>query len=133
MTDLSIPAYNLPVYPAETFRVQNGANLGDPLSYCEELVLDDIYALESGAQPRQLGFAISEDAHFAVAHGSAIGEPGAPLHLDCTLTLMSPDGLTTDALVLVETDRQGGIAQIYLLPLVRPFVGNHIRPRRVGE
>ncbi|MEM6372709.1 MAG: Hint domain-containing protein [Pseudomonadota bacterium] len=119
MTPLSDtgPTQNLPVFSAEDFRVSEGVSLGEALSCLEDLMLDDAYMLASGAAPQRLTLQTNDEAALTVAPGSAIGRIGADVHLDCTLTLMSPDGQTTDAIVLVETDVGGDIAQIYMLPL----------------
>ena len=105
------------VYRAEDFVVTDGAHLGDGMSILEELVPDDIYGLRHGAKRQRLALKTLGDGHFAVAEGSEIGMPGAALHLDCAVKLMSPDGLTSDALVLVEVDPAQTIAAIYMLPL----------------
>lgn len=110
------PAHSVPVYPAEVFTATDGANMGDALSFADELELDDTYALSPQARPVQLAIQVLEDG-FEIAAESATGVPGAALHLDCALTLMSPDGQTTDSIVVVETDATGNVAQIYLLPL----------------
>ncbi|MGR3758812.1 Hint domain-containing protein [Roseobacteraceae bacterium NS-SX3] len=107
---------SVPAYPAAAFRVESGANLGDPLGVLEDLVLDDAYRLAPGARPRRLAIAARHDGSFCTGAGSELGTPGAPLHLDCALTLMPQAGLSTEALVLVETDAAGMIADIFLLP-----------------
>ncbi|MEO9573897.1 MAG: Hint domain-containing protein [Tateyamaria sp.] len=113
------PTQNLPVFRAEDFCVRQGANLSDPLSHADDLMLDDVYALHGGANPQRLTLHATAAAHLHVAADSELGQTGAQVHLDCALTLMSPDGQITDAIVLVETDADGDIAQIYLLPLAR--------------
>lgn len=110
------PAHSVPVYPAESFTATDGANMGDALSFAEELELDDTYALKPLARPVQLAIQVLNNG-FEIAADSPTGAPGAALHLDCALTLMSPDGQTTDSIVVVETDSTGNVAQIYLLPL----------------
>ena len=97
------PAHSVPVYPAESFTATNGANMGDALSFAEELELDDTYALSPQARPVQLAIQVLDDG-FEIATESPTGAPGAALHLDCALTLMSPDGQTTDSIVVVEED-----------------------------
>ena len=114
---MTTPVHNIPVYLAEDFPVSWGANLGDPLSHADELELDDIYTLAGDAARHRLAIAAQGDGSFEVAAGSEVGREAAPLHLDCTISLMSPDGQTTDALVLVELDPEGHVAQTYLLPL----------------
>ncbi|MEM8577705.1 MAG: Hint domain-containing protein, partial [Pseudomonadota bacterium] len=110
------PAHMLPVYPGAAFTVTHGANLGDAVSFATELELDDIYALAPGAAPLRLGLQPGPEG-FTVAPSSDAGTPGAALHLDCALTLMSPDGRATGAIVLVEVDASGHVADIFLLPL----------------
>lgn len=111
------PAQSIPVYRAASFAVSHGANLGDPLANADELMLDDVYMLTPGAHPERLSLHATEEAHLTVAHDSPCGTAGAAIHLDCALTLMSPDGQISDAIVLVEVDDYGHIAEVYLLPL----------------
>ena len=111
------PVQSVLTYPAEAFRVALGANLGDPVSFLDELELDDIYELAPDAQRQRLTLNAAVDGAFTIAGSSEAGTPGARLHLDCALLLMSPDGETTDALVLVEVDTAGHVAQVHLLPL----------------
>lgn len=113
----SSPAQSLPVYRADTFVVTQGANLGDPLSHAAELMLDDVYHLTLSAVLERLTLHATDETHLTIAEDSALGAAGAAIHLDCALTLMSPDGQITDALVLVEVDAEGDIDEIYLLPL----------------
>ncbi|MEO9515342.1 MAG: Hint domain-containing protein [Paracoccaceae bacterium] len=118
-----IPAHSLPVFCADQFRVMEGANLGDPISYAEDLMLDDVYCLRRDSVAQQLCMAVNQDGCYSVTEDSKLGHPGATLHLDCVLTLMSRDGQTTDALVLVETDSEGSIEEIFFLPLAALATG----------
>lgn len=111
------PSQRLIVYRAQHLRVVNGANLGDGLSYADELMLDDVYRLSPVAAPVQLSLIAGPRPPFKVSADTQTGEPGSDLHLDCCITLMSAGGQTTEALVIVEVDAQGGIVQIYLQPL----------------
>lgn len=111
------PVQSIPVYCADAFRVSDGANLGDALSFMDEVELNDIYELDSSAVQDRLGFHAGEDGQFTVAGDSALGQAEAPLFLDCALNFMTPDGHTIDILVLVETAAGGHVAEIYLLPL----------------
>ncbi|SIS70765.1 Hint domain-containing protein [Roseivivax lentus] len=107
----------LGVYRAEHFRVVNGANLGDPVSFADELMLDDLYRLSPVAAEVQLRVLARADAPFSIVAGSELGRAGADLHLDCAITLMSGDGQTHEAIILVETDAEGLAQELYLLPL----------------
>ena len=118
MTERSQNAtFSLPVYLSDALTVVNGANLGDALSFAEELVPSDVYALSPDAQIKRLSVQPDGDETLVVARDTAAGHPGATLHLDACLTLMSPDGQTTEVLVLVEVDDEGGVVEIYALPL----------------
>ena len=92
MTDVSnqVPAYSLPVYRAADFGVIEGANLGDALSFAADLVLDDIYGLRPGAETLELAIQAATGKAYRIATSSPSGRPGAVIHLDCTLTLMTP-------------------------------------------
>jgi hypothetical protein len=116
MSSGSLSSQSVPVYVADQIRATDGANMGDLLSFSSELILDDVYALDFGAEPARLSLVVRDDATFGVAHDTGIGVPGAVVHLDCALTFMSPDGSTSDALLMVEVDVTGDVAQIYLLP-----------------
>ncbi|MFV2033821.1 MAG: Hint domain-containing protein [Halocynthiibacter sp.] len=129
------PLQSLPVYRARSFRVSDGANLGDALGDASELTLDDIYTLTADARRERLAIATSTDAgshkdnkaslqatvrksDFAIAPGSELGAAGAPVFLDSVATFMSPEGLTVDTVILVEVDpADGAVAAVYLLPL----------------
>lgn len=112
------PVQNIPVYLAADFHVCEGANLNDPLSFATELVLDDVYELSGAASTRRLSLLASDAAHFTVAKGGAVGTPGAALHLDSCLTMMSSHGQTVEMLVLVEVDEMQMVREVFILPLV---------------
>lgn len=113
------PPLQLPVFAARCFTVVEGTNLGDPLGFADELIPDDVYELGEDAQAGRLAVETAESAAFAVAAGSGLGRPGAPLHLDSCLTLMGADGVPAEALVLVELDVEGFVAAVYVHPLAR--------------
>ena len=116
-TDTLAPAQSLPVYRSADFIVVDGANLDDPLSFAAEILLDDVYELRSSVEPTRLGLHAVSATKFTVAEDTQVGIAGSALHLDSALTFMSPDGQTTDAIVLVEVDAAGDINDIYLLPI----------------
>jgi len=109
-------SHSVPVYVAGVVRATDGANMGDLISFADDLILDDVYELEHGAQPARLALSTRDTAGFAIGPDTGIGTPGAVVHLDCALTFMSPDGSTSEALLLVEVDAQGNVAAIYLSP-----------------
>ena len=112
------PVQTVPVFQTTDFCVTDGANLGDALSYADELVLDDTYTLNENAAQSFLAISQSGDTAFTIAAGSGVGTIGNTLHLDCAITLMAPDGITFEAVVLVEVDQAlGDIENIYLLAL----------------
>ncbi|MFU1684172.1 Hint domain-containing protein [Phaeobacter piscinae] len=130
-----IAAQTLPVFAAADFRVEMGANLGDSLGVYDDLHLDDVYQLARNAPLRQIRLTARMDGRLTLDHATAIGTPGARLHLDCLLTLMPDIGANVEVLVMVEVDDGGLIAAIYLLPLapLRPQTGyTLVRKTREG-
>ena len=126
----SLSSQSVPVYVADQIRATDGANMGDLLSFSSELILDDVYELDFGAAPARLSLIARDDASFSIGLDTKIGTPGAVIHLDSALTFMSPNGSTSDALLLVEVDAQGDVDQIYLLPF--SALGSHVEYRLVG-
>lgn len=116
MSNLYTPAQILPVIDGREFAVVNGANLGDGLSFAEDLVLDDVYRLAPRAQRQHLSLH-SDGDQFRISARSCLGEPEATVFLDCALTLMTTQGDTVDVLVLVELEDTGLVAASYLVPL----------------
>lgn len=116
MSTGSLSSQSVPVYPAAQIHATDGANTGDALSFASELILDDVYELDHGADPARLSLIPRDDGTFAIGQDTRIGTPEAVVHLDCALTFMSRDGGIYDALLMVEVDAEGSVAQIYLLP-----------------
>ncbi|WP_137699968.1 Hint domain-containing protein [Marimonas lutisalis] len=113
----SRPAHSLPVYSSAMLPAVNGANMGDGLSFADELVLEDSYALAYGAELGRLSLHAGDDGRFVIADDTALGAPGATVVLDSCLTLMTRDSQVSELLVLVEVDAEGNAAEIYGLPL----------------
>lgn len=109
--------FSLPAYRSTALKVSHGANLGDPLSFADELVLDDTYLVSVAARSARLAVVPGRSGAFRIAGNTDMGTPGGALHLDCCLTFMSPDGRTTEILVLVEVDPKGHVVEVYALPL----------------
>ena len=117
MPDQTASRQTLPVHIADAFRVVDGVAEGDAVSFADELVMDDIYALSGGATRARLTVLVDDAAGtLSVAKDSGVGQAGNAVHLDCCLTLMAPDGTTLEALILVEVE-DGSAAGVYLLPL----------------
>ena len=135
-------SHTIPVFPSEAFRVRDGVAEGEPISFLDELVMDDVYQLSQGARRLSLAYCPDTGAQcLRVAAGSEIGTPGNALYLDCCLTLMGTDGTTLEALVMVEVEGDEA-ANVLLLPLaqLRPesdyrLVGadRESAPARFGE
>ncbi len=84
----ALPSQRLPVYLADMLRVINGANLGDGLSYSEEMVPDDTYVLTGEAEAQSLLLEADETGQFLIAADATLGTPGARVFLDCVATFM---------------------------------------------
>lgn len=117
MSNTASPVQSIAAYRAQAFRVSHGANLGDGMAGMDELVLDDVYQLKPDAQRERLALSTLGDGTFRIAQDTDCGQPGHLIHLDCALSLMSPDGRISDALVLVEVDDLWLICDVYVLPL----------------
>ena len=111
------PAQSIPVYRAVDMSVVNGANLGDTISFADELDLDDTYELRKGARTALISLLVDVSGGFVIAPESHLGQPGAIVHLDSCLTLMSANGQTNEMLVLVEVDATGDVEAVYAMPL----------------
>lgn len=124
-SDFAQSDHILSVFTGMDFRVVSGANMGDVLSFAAELDLDDVYELQPQARPFRLSVCLAGDAPFTVARDSEVGHPGAQIHLDSCLTLMSGTGRTTEMIVLVEVDEAGNMVEVFVMPLaqMRPKTG----------
>ncbi len=107
----------LPVHVAADITVVSGANLGDAISFADELDLDDVYELHPAAAVQRLTVMPGKGGALVIAPGSALGRAGHAVHLDATLTMMTATGTTTELLVMVEVDSAGDVEAIYALPL----------------
>ncbi|MEP4197340.1 MAG: Hint domain-containing protein [Aliishimia sp.] len=116
MSDAKTPAQSVPVYSGELLCVSDGANMGDPVNFAEDMILDDIYRLIQSPVSQRLSLC-SNGVHFTVSQGTQTGTPGATVCVDSVLTFMSPDGETTDVLILVELDATGHVEHSHVLPL----------------
>lgn len=132
---MSANTLTVEVFQAASFVAVAGVALGEPLSFADELVLDDIYQLAEGAVVASLAVETIDDT---LRRATA---PHNIIHLDCCLTLMAPDGGTYEALVLVEVETDH-VAAIYLLPLAELTpatsytlvgVARHTATRRFAE
>ena len=104
---------SIPVYAAESLRVRFGANLGDGLSFADDVELNDIYELTKLAPRTRLAFASGPKGQFLIADDTQCGTPGAQLFLDSAMMFMAPNGTTVEVLVLVETGDGGHVEEIF--------------------
>jgi len=113
------PVQSISVFRSSALSVVDGANLNDLISFADDLILDDIYELAPAASLHRLSIHIGEDERgFTIASDTTTGQVGGALHLDSCITLMSPDGKTSEVILLVEVDPSGHAVEIYALPLV---------------
>ncbi|MEC7962240.1 MAG: hypothetical protein VX201_03100, partial [Pseudomonadota bacterium] len=68
--------FTLPAYASSALRVSHGANLGDALSFAEELVLDDTYFLKGGARSARLAVVPGRAGAGTNAPAPPLGPPG---------------------------------------------------------
>lgn len=111
------PVINLTVHRAEELRATEGARLGDPLGFADELAPDDVYEMAPGARVSRLALEMGAGDTLLVAPDSPIGTPGATVFLDSCLTFMAAGGQVLEVIVLVEADRAGAAAAVYVHPL----------------
>ncbi|WP_299826955.1 Hint domain-containing protein [uncultured Roseobacter sp.] len=105
------------VLRAADFLVISGANEGDGLSFADDLIMDDIYGLRSGAELARLALLRAHTHEMVIGTDTELGTPGAEVHLDCALTLMSQDAPVTEVLILVQVGADGHAEDVFALPL----------------
>ncbi len=110
------PAASVPVFRAADLYVEHGVNMGDELSFADELVLDDIYWCRSG-EPVRIAIETGDNGAISVGDDTEAGTPGATIHLDSCLTFMDDNGEIAEVLVLVEVDGVGHLSEVFALPL----------------
>lgn len=106
----------LAVIDGADFCVSQGANQGDSLSGATDLVLDDHYTLIKDAPAGVLAVHPGPGNRFEVAAGATMSRAGALLTLEARLCLMSPMGMMMDALLFVDRNAAGDMADVYLHP-----------------
>ena len=115
--DSAITTQTVAVFEADSVRGIEGVAEGDAFSFADELVMDDVYKISGDAKRHRLALALRDgEDGFAVAAETGIGAIGNTVYLDSCVTLMGPDGVTYEALVMVEVEEQS-VAAIYVLPL----------------
>lgn len=111
------PAASIPVFLARFLSCVHGANEGDELSFADELSHGDTYWFSDIAEQTRIAVESSESGDITIGEDTGAGTPGASVHIDSCLTFMSPNGDTTEILVMVEVDLIGDVAAVYALPL----------------
>ncbi|QEE35978.1 Hint domain-containing protein [Octadecabacter sp. SW4] len=118
---------SLQVYPAAQFRVTDGVAEGDPITFADDLVMDDLYQLVDGARRAPLIVTMTDaPTHFILHPDTPHGAVGNDFYLDCCVTLMAPDSTTIEALIFVEVE-DGEVAESYFLPLATLAPGTDYR------
>ncbi|WP_299670944.1 Hint domain-containing protein [uncultured Roseobacter sp.] len=97
--------------------VTSGANEGDTLSFADDLNMDDIYQLRGTARAGRLALLCDARGALQLAPDTDLGRPGAEVHIDCLLTLMAPHTSVTEVLVLVQTDTEAHVEDVFAVPL----------------
>ncbi|MCF6445320.1 Hint domain-containing protein [Nereida sp. MMG025] len=109
------------VHRATDLRVSHGVNLGDPISFADELIMEDVFSLSPMAAPTVLALNVVTDdgvSKYTIAEDSTLGTHGAQVVLDSTLTFMCADGTTIEAVIMVELI-DGGVEDVFVLPMSR--------------
>jgi hypothetical protein len=101
---------NIDVYRAEDFTVADGVRIGEPLSFADDLLMDDQFQMDAGAVTFSL--TLLDDGQTL----RPVDRPNNLVHIDCCLTLITSDGGTHEAVILVEVTGDS-IAAVHVLPL----------------
>ncbi|MFK7879188.1 Hint domain-containing protein [Roseobacter sp.] len=109
--------HSIPVLPATDLIATSGVNEKECLSFAAELIMDDVYQLQTDARQGRLALMQNAAEGFVVAPETEFGTSGAQVHLDCVITLMSENAPLSEVVLLVEVDCRGDVAQIFALPL----------------
>ena len=113
----SNPTLTFPAYPSADLTVVSGANIGDAMSFADDLNPGDIYQMHPNARPHFLSLSEDESGSFDISYDTNLGHIGATVHLDSCLTLMTENGTTAEVLILVEVNTLGDVEDIFTLPL----------------
>jgi hypothetical protein len=103
----------IPVYQADSSTMVHGANLGDTMSFADELMLDDFYTLQKVSPRRVLPVILSDDGLHVGTNGDTDTE-GNALFLDSRVTLMNQNADIVEALLIAEVDEHDGVENIYM-------------------
>jgi hypothetical protein len=98
------------VYAACDVIASEGVMKGEPMSFADELIIDDVFQVQLGSPLHPLEVLSGPNGLCRADAAQNV------VHLDCCLTLMAPDGGAVEVLILVET-QDDAVAEIYVLPL----------------
>jgi hypothetical protein len=105
------------VFRSSDFTAVAGVARGEEIGVSDDLVLDDVYQLASGAQRVLLTFRlVGDNRPYQIVDDNKPGGRGRDLFLDTCITLMGNDGSTHEALIFAEVEL-GVLVDTYLLPL----------------
>jgi hypothetical protein len=113
---------SLPVISASQLSVTTGANLGDTLSFADDLVLDDTYVLSRDARHQTLQYE-GNFPNYKVSAESEVGTVGNAIFLDSCVTLMAPNGRTVELVLFVEVTEDNNVSDVYF------FAMNEMQPK----
>lgn len=122
---------SFPAYKAADFCVAEGVALGDAITFADDLLLDDCYALSPLATQHALG--LSQDAETSnLRILSGAGQLSFDVHLDCAVTFMDGAGRSVEGLVFVKLV-DGFVAECFLLPMGTMERNQHYRLVNVDQ
>lgn len=113
--------FRFDVYPAQSLRVSSGANEGDAIGDCRDVVAGDTYRLARTAQTVRLALSETSKGTGCVADGSSLAPAGTPVDILASHTLMGARGEVIELLMLAVG--AGAQAALYLLPLAQMETG----------
>ena len=108
--DMKYRPLTIDVYAARDVIASEGVMKGEQISFADELVMDDVFQIQTGSPLHALDVRSGPDGLRRVNTAQNV------VHLDCCLTFMAPDGGTYEALILVEI-QDDMVVEIYVLPL----------------
>ena len=105
-----------PVYRVHDLIVTEGVNVGQTILDADDMCLGDVYRFGKDARSYQLNAFETPEGRLVVSESTMLGAPGYNLHFDCCLLFVSETGIGLQVCLIIETDSEGHIADLYYLP-----------------